>query len=70
MKDHSEATCSPAVHGGPQWSRHTPAAQGGLHAGAGGSPKEAVVLGEALAGAGVLAGLVALWGTHTGEACS
>jgi len=27
-KDHGEAGCPPAVHGGPQWSRHPPVACG------------------------------------------
>jgi len=28
LKDHGEADCSPAVYGGPQWSRYPPAAHG------------------------------------------
>jgi len=28
MKDHGEEGCSPAVHGGPRWSRYPPVARG------------------------------------------
>jgi len=28
VKDHGEAGCSPASHGGPQWSRDPPVARG------------------------------------------
>ena len=28
MKDHGEAGCPPALHGGPRWSRYPPAARG------------------------------------------
>ena len=34
------------------------------------TPKEAVTPWETQAGAGLLAGPVALWGTHTGTVCS
>ena len=51
-------TCSP----GRSTSRYPPAAQGG----AGGCLKEAMTLWRAQAGAGLLAGLVTPWGTHTG----
>jgi len=27
-EDHGEAGCSPAIHGGPWWSRYPPAARG------------------------------------------
>ena len=30
-EDHGEVGCSPAVHGGPQWSRYPPAAYGRDH---------------------------------------
>jgi len=43
---------SPAVHGGPQWSRSPPAAQRGPHAGGGGCLKEVVTPWRAHAGAG------------------
>jgi len=69
-EDHGEAGCSPAVHGGPRWSRYPPVACGGPHAGAGGCLKEAVTPWRAHARTGLLAGLVTQRGTHTGAACS
>lgn len=32
-KDGGDASCSPADHEGPQWSRYSPSAREGLHAG-------------------------------------
>ena len=72
-----------AAHGGPQWSRYPPDTCGRPHARAGGCPKESVTPWEARSwqdlwthgergahtGAGLLAGLVTPWGTHTGAAC-
>jgi len=50
-EDHSEASCAPAAHGGPQWSRDPPAARG-RDPTAGRCLKEAVTLWGARAGAG------------------
>jgi len=50
--DHGEAGCPPAEHGGPQCSRYPPVVYGGLHARAGGCPKEAVTPWRACTGAG------------------
>lgn len=70
---------------GPVGNRDPPAAHGGSHARAAGCPTEAVTPWEehngsgswqdpmergAHAGAGLLAGLVTPWGTHTAAACS
>jgi len=84
-EDHGEAGCPPAAHGDPWWSRYPPAAQGGptqedawsrlwplgelaLEQASGRScgPMER----GAHPGAGLLAGLVTLWGAHAGAACS
>jgi len=74
-EDHGEAGCSPAVHGGPQWSRSPSAAHGGPLAGAGGCLKEAVTPRRALAGAGSCQDLWTLgersprWSRFAGRAC-
>ena len=50
-EDHGGTGCAPAAREGPWWSRYPPAAQGGPHARVGRSPKEAVPLWRAHAGA-------------------
>ena len=70
-EDHGEAGCPPEAHGGPWWSRYPPVAcekDSKLEQ----SPARTCgpVERGARAGAGLLAGLVTPWGTHTGAACS
>ncbi|GAB0204295.1 EH domain-containing protein 4 [Grus japonensis] len=76
VEEHGEAVCSLAAHGGPWWSRDSPAARGEPHAGAGGCAlKEAVTPWEARAGVAYRQDLwphgerTPRWSRFAGKAC-